>query len=348
MKAKKILRRLTQAPLIGSVYRFGRGIYRFVNMPSQVRSLRAGLDQHLPEVLNVVSSTQASVRLLRREQEVWKADANRHAESIAGLLTFNEEIRPALTGLLERVELIRREQDAWKADTKASADSVQQLLAFGEEVRHTLTYLLERVEFVRRETLFELRYGANIQGKSLEITPCILNSDKVEVAKRNALRLNIGCGHIPLEGYVNVDRRALPNVDVQAEAHNLPFNDGEVMEIFSSHLLEHFPQEQLRRQILPYWARLLRPEGTLRATVPDAATMIREYQKGNYSYLDLREVMFGGQDYDGDFHYNMFIPESLSKLLHEAGFDDICFPVQARRNGQCFEMEVVAKNRVMH
>ena len=57
--------------------------------------------------------------------------------------------------------------------------------------------------------------------------------------------------------------------------------------------------------------------------MPDAETMIREYEAGRYAYDELREVMFGGQDYDGDFHFNMFTPDSLKRLLLEAGFEDV-------------------------
>ena len=30
-------------------------------------------------------------------------------------------------------------------------------------------------------------------------------------------------------------------------------------EIYSAHLLEHFPEEELSRELLPYWYSLLRP-----------------------------------------------------------------------------------------
>jgi hypothetical protein len=70
--------------------------------------------------------------------------------------------------------------------------------------------------------------------------------------------------------------------------------------------------------------------------------MLREYHKGAYPYEYLREVMFGGQDYEGDFHYNMFMPEQLSMLLREAGFQEIQWPVRGRVNGKCFEMLVSA------
>lgn len=201
--------------------------------------------------------------------------------------------------------------------------------------------LTERVEFVRRETLFEVRYGQReaIVPKALE--PRLVNAEKVKKAAR-ALKVNVGCGHITYDDYVNVDRRELPGVDVVAEAVHMPFAPRSLSELYSAHLLEHFPQEELRRAVLPYWKSLLKPGGRLRAVVPDAEAMIREFAAGSYSYDELREVTFGGQDYEGDFHYNMFTPDSLAALLREAGFKKVEVPVKGRRNGACFEFEVVA------
>jgi hypothetical protein len=206
----------------------------------------------------------------------------------------------------------------------------------------SVKYLLERVEFVRRETLLEVRYGAGVgpAGRAAA-EPKVIDPAKLKKAA-GKLKVNVGCGHIALDGYINVDRRELPGVDVVAEANNMPFGRGTVSEFFSAHLLEHFPIEQLRREILPYWKTLLKPEGQLRAVVPDAEAMIAEYAAGRYSYSDLREVTFGGQDYDGDFHYNMFTPESLAVLLHEAGFSRVDVPIKGRRNGACYEFEVTA------
>lgn len=71
--------------------------------------------------------------------------------------------------------------------------------------------------------------------------------------------------------------------------------------------------------------------------------MIREYSNGNYPYDDMREVLYGGQDYDGDFHFNMFTPEQLGHLLKEAGFESVDVIEAGRRNGKCFEFEISAR-----
>lgn len=212
-----------------------------------------------------------------------------------------------------------------------------------EGMSNSVGYLLGRVEFVRRELMFEMRYGASApsaKGEQLKAKTEILSPEKLAAARNERLRLNLGCGHVPLEGYLNVDRRALSGVDIVAEIDELPFEEGEVDEIFSAHLLEHFPQEQLRRQLLPYFRKLLKAGGIFQAVVPDGMEMTRRATVEPGYFESLRLVTFGGQDYDGDFHYNMFSTESLTRLLEEAGFVNVEIIDRARQNDICYEFEI--------
>ncbi|WP_188704827.1 class I SAM-dependent methyltransferase [Silvimonas iriomotensis] len=209
--------------------------------------------------------------------------------------------------------------------------------------------LTERLEFVRKELMFEMRYGGKPPLADTDTTARtraeILNPQKLAAARNEQLRVNLGCGHIALDGYLNIDRRALPGVDIVSEVNQLPFAANEVDEIFSAHLLEHFPQEQLRRELFPYWIKLLKTGGVFRSVVPDADSMIKEYVDGTYPYSSLREVTFGGQDYDGDFHFNMFVPEQMEDLLQEAGLSDVEWKAIGRKNGACYEMEFKATKK---
>ncbi|KWO41040.1 hypothetical protein WT97_19765 [Burkholderia sp. MSMB1459WGS] len=227
--------------------------------------------------------------------------------------------------------------------------SVQQLAAGAaalnesvDEIRASLQRAYNRIEFVRRETLFELKYGAAsaFADKPEATSARIINAEKVEEARLTGVKLNIGCGHIPLADYLNVDSRELPGVDIVAEATRLPFGEGEVSVLRAAHLLEHFPQEQLRREVLPYWRSIVKPGGKLHVIVPDAEHMFAEYYRGTYPYENFRTVLFGGQDYGGDFHYNMLMPDQLSMLLREAGFETVRWLARGRKNGLCFEMEL--------
>ena len=202
----------------------------------------------------------------------------------------------------------------------------------------------ERLEFVRREILFEIQHGGGTGRAAASATEwAVLDAGKLAAAGPDGARLNLGCGHVALEGYINVDARALPGVDVVADVGDLRLPAGSVAEIFSSHVLEHFPQEELTRKLLPHWHGLLRKGGVFRAVVPDGEAMIKAMAGGGMSYEDFREVLFGAQDYTGDFHFNLFTPQSLTDLLLAAGFGEVTIPARARPNGKCLEFEIAAK-----
>lgn len=233
----------------------------------------------------------------------------------------------------------------------ATGESMTQLAARIEQVQaqnvaqgEQSFKLWDRIEFVRREILYEMSHGSEFSRTQAETrTTRILDEEKVaRFREQGALRLNLGCGHIALDGYINVDMRELPNVDVAAAVDALPFEEGTVDEVFSAHLIEHFPQEELRRKLLPYWYACLKPGGRFGAVTPDAAAMIAAAGAGTYGFEDFREVLFGTQDYEGDYHFNLLTPDSMTTLLQEAGFVDVEVPVAGRRNGKCFEFEIMA------
>lgn len=55
------------------------------------------------------------------------------------------------------------------------------------------------------------------------------------------MKLNLGCGTHPREGWVNLDRVKMPGVDVVHDLDDLPwpFIDGEAEEIFGEDVFEH-------------------------------------------------------------------------------------------------------------
>jgi predicted SAM-dependent methyltransferase len=264
----------------------------------------------------------------------------------------------AVTPLQGRLDALERDVAALKdyvpvllntisSQNAAARDFARSRTHLDERITTVATQLGERIgqveergEFIRREMLFEMRYGGRQGVGEFQQEPQVVSPEKVDGSA--PIRVNLGCGHLPKEGYVNVDGRPLPGVDVVADVRRLPLAEGQVEEIFSAHLLEHFPVEQLTRSLLPYWFSLLRPGGRFVAVVPDADTMVREYAAGRYGFDELRLVTFGEQEYDGDFHFTMFSHESLADLLRQVGFHDVRMTETGRRNGACYEMEVAA------
>ncbi len=160
---------------------------------------------------------------------------------------------------------------------------------------------------------------------------------------KDQVRINVGCGEKPLPDYINVDMRPLPDVDILANAHRLPFDPGTVFEISSAHLIEHFREHHSRIILLPYWKSLLRSGGKLRVICPNWAAMLEELNAGRMPLDFFKKLTFGAQDYEGDDHFAMYTPETLEKLLLETGFRHVEKITLNRINGGCPEMELVAR-----
>lgn len=302
-----------------------------------VRRLEDAWRHHLPGFLNAAASVAAQSRTIAAN-DGRLTEVERKLAAATGALD-------AMRGRVEAADALIRGQAAMgaaEATARAAAERAElAATALAMRADQEFARIWDRLEFARREMMFELRHSVAAVATTTT-TPQIVAEDKLAAMRAGDVRLNLGCGHIPLDGYLNVDRRALPGVDIVAEADDLPFEAGDVSEITSAHLLEHFPQEALRRRLLPYWMRLLAPGGVLTATAPDGDAMLSAIARGEYAFEEFREVLFGAQDYHDDFHYNLFTPESLAALVAEAGFKDIAIPVRGRRNGKCFEFTLCA------
>jgi len=160
------------------------------------------------------------------------------------------------------------------------------------------------------------------------------------------VRLNLGCGEKPLPGFVNIDARELPGVDVVADVRRLPYEPGTVAEISTAHLVEHFRTHHFATVVLPYWTSLLRQDGVLRIICPNGEELLRQVSRDELSVEDFRTVMFGLQDYSDDDHLSMYSPDLLRPILESAGFQKVELVTAARQNGLCPEMEMIASGPV--
>ena len=344
-KLKQVFFRLVRTRFIAPIFRTYGALKRLPEVIEQT--------DRLSHHDNFLQSVPVALRSMARDNNLLKNQLRELQAQIQDVQTRHDSLQHQIWDAQPRYDSLQHQ--IWEtqgqlrtAIDESRHDSLQHQIWETQGQLKTaidaLAYVPKRLEFVRSELMFEMRYGtssATTQGvKPEKVTIEIIHPEKLAAHRIEGLRLNLGCGHISKEDYLNVDSRALPDVDIVADISSLPFGPSEVNEIFSSHVLEHFPQEQLRRQLLPYWTSLLKKGGVFVAIVPDADAMIQKYAKGDYLYNDLREVLFGAQDYDGDFHFNMFIPEQMKDLFIEAGLSNFEVIVRGRQNGACLEMEV--------
>lgn len=123
------------------------------------------------------------------------------------------------------------------------------------------------------------------------------------------MRVNIGCGQSPTDGWLNLDNSvsirlaqhpfalaflkrfglisasqaknaafhaANPGVRYADASRLIPLPDGSVEVVYSSHMLEHFDVRQ-RKRFLREALRVLEPGGTIRLAVPDLRMRLERY-----------------------------------------------------------------------
>lgn len=126
------------------------------------------------------------------------------------------------------------------------------------------------------------------------------------------MRLNLGCGHEPLEGWTNVDAYA-EQADIIGDIRELQFED--VEDVLMVHVLEHFSWRETR-QVLARVHGWMRKGGQLIVEVPDMQTITGEAMLNP----DWIRYLYGSQEHEGEYHRTGFTAHSLSMHLHATGF----------------------------
>lgn len=163
------------------------------------------------------------------------------------------------------------------------------------------------------------------------------------VVHTSPIRLELGSGYHPTEGFTHLDVNPnAPGVDIVGPAFPLDLPDASVSELRAVDVLEHISY-RLTDQVLADWARVLVPGGRLYVQVPDAHTIMAWfiYQPGllvdrlppelpQTALMGACWRLLGGQDdgvyavgpgeADFNLHRAMFSETSLREALERAGF----------------------------
>ena len=177
-------------------------------------------------------------------------------------------------------------------------------------------------------------------------------------AKDEGLRLNLGCGSVHPEGWVNVDASLgarlaglpgigpllcrwlglritwSPDIVVHDLRRPFPWPDASASVVYSSHTLEHLTREDGRR-FLRECRRVLAPGGVVRIVVPDVARILAGLEKGRFPADELLDRLGVGYEEPGDGpwrrrlaplfrhpHRCMYDAPSLLTAFEEVGLRD--------------------------
>jgi predicted SAM-dependent methyltransferase len=125
-----------------------------------------------------------------------------------------------------------------------------------------------------------------------------------------------------------LDANPGPCVDHVANASDLhDFEDNSFVQIYASHVVEHFDYRDQLIQTLKEWCRVLAPAGTLCVSVPDLDTLARLFvDRSLLSVQDrflVMRMIFGGHIDKYDYHLVGLNEEFLTEYLQAGGFTGI-------------------------
>lgn len=290
---------------------------------SALRGLESALQRHESQIIVTMSRSEH----LNHDMELTSREMKEISYKLDNLREFLDKFKGKVEQKLELTDLRTHNLERKLHWVSVDNDNIR-----------------DRIEFIRKETMFELRKNLSNQTALSSISPQNgTKSDTEGLFSDNTYRrLNLGCGGLALEGYVNIDMRDLPGVDFVSDIRNLPFDKNSIDEIRAAHVIEHFPEHYFIDSLLPHWMSLLRPGGELVLIAPNAKKMIELFSEGMIEWPDVKEVIMGGQEYDGDFHFAMLEPKDVEVMLKQAGFTQIDIREISRKSGLCFEFEIVA------
>jgi predicted SAM-dependent methyltransferase len=156
-----------------------------------------------------------------------------------------------------------------------------------------------------------------------ELAVATLHRSIVEV---DPLRLHIGSGLAHLEGWLNVDLRDLPGVDLIMDiTETFPF-DG-VDTIYAEHFIEHLTIDHALRFLENAWLAL-KPGGRLRLSTPNLDWVwSTHYQPEATGGNAIAQALRANRAFYGWQHRFLWNRELLAKAIRACGFDDLSWPV---------------------
>ena len=160
--------------------------------------------------------------------------------------------------------------------------------------------------------------------------------------ERKPIKLNLGCGNDIRAGYINADRyNNTGNVDLSCDLNSIPFKDGYLDEIYTSHVFEHIPINEMYSTV-DEWKRVLKPDGELIIRCPNLEHEVNIWLNAadEDKWGELHRI-FGSQSHTGNSHFCGFTPNSLKAFLET--FDFKVLDVREQNKGTGNEIRVHAQ-----
>jgi predicted SAM-dependent methyltransferase/tetratricopeptide (TPR) repeat protein len=173
---------------------------------------------------------------------------------------------------------------------------------------------------------FSIQYAHQKYAKAIEADLNLKMKDTTSLPE-GPIKLDICGGEFPYgKGFLNVDIRPMPNVDIVADiTKRLDFADDTVDEILSCGTLEHFYVPTVR-DILTEMRRILKPGGKLSVGVPNLKTILSAFQQNEMDFKLFNQYVYGSVQKDVNpynVHRSLWDAECMIEAMTEAGFTDV-------------------------
>jgi predicted SAM-dependent methyltransferase len=178
---------------------------------------------------------------------------------------------------------------------------------------------------LRRVTTHDFRQSAKV-GATRLLAPRTKRQIKSLLASGEPIRLHLGSGGHPLDGWVNIDVLGM-EPDVYWDLRGgIPFPDGSAEAVFLEHVVEHFPLAAVL-DMLDECFRALAPGGIIRLGVPDFGRYLESYAGDGAFVGRLRpgrptRLLAVAEVALGHGHRSVWDAETLSRVVSESGFTD--------------------------
>lgn len=125
------------------------------------------------------------------------------------------------------------------------------------------------------------------------------------------IKLNIGAGDFPINGFINIDVYEGNGIDLVCNAIKLPYEDNSIDYIYMGHCIEHNVINEARK-ILKECLRVLKPSCEIGIVVPEKDLTPKHMIEGE---------KFPDKPYKA--HHSYWTLEMLKKEVKDAGFENI-------------------------
>jgi predicted SAM-dependent methyltransferase len=170
-----------------------------------------------------------------------------------------------------------------------------------------------------------MREFAKVNG-TRALAPWSKRQAKRVLEEGGPLRLHLGSGGHPLDGWVNIDILGMEPDLYWDLRSGIPFPDGSAEAVFLEHVIEHFTLAD-DLDLLIECRRVLRPGGIIRLGVPDFGRYLESYATDGAFIDRLRpdrptRLLAVGEVAQEHGHRSVWDGETLELVLTEAGFKD--------------------------